>query len=286
MQNERQGASTFQKVRTKKPSVQKKQKEPNPSKTTARKKGGRRFSPKHKISVRCLVSKQNTYRGSSKKETPPQTTTTYLSKDTSDVQQKPTNFYRREPARAKSNLRKDPLGQHAGKGGDVFLQKQNPRVSPSPTLPNKPPGGIYQKGGETFFLRPLAHPTTRHLEGCTKHSTSKDAHNKAPRRMHTSKHSEVCTRVKHLEGCTKYSTSKDAHNKVPRRMQTSKHLEGCIQKVTSKDARRKASRRMHTERKPEGCAIRSPGKGNHENNIHVEKRREGHIRTKKKKRLQ
>ena len=122
----------------------------NPSKTTARKKGGRRFSPKHKISVRCLVSKQNTYRGSSKKETPPWTTITYLSKDTSDVQQKPTNFYRSKLAPAKSNLRKDPLGQHAGKGGDVFLQKQNPRVSPSPTSPNKPPGGIHQKGGRRF----------------------------------------------------------------------------------------------------------------------------------------
>ena len=79
----------------------------------------------------------------------------------------------------------------------------------------------------------------RHLEGCTKHNTSKDAHNKAPRRMHKSKHPEVCTRVKHLEGC--------------------------IQRVISKDARTKESRRMHTERKPEGCAIRSPGKGNHEN---------------------
>ena len=107
--------------------------------------------------------------------------------------------------------------------------------------------------------------TTRHLEGCTKHSTSKDAHTKAPPRMHISKHPEVCTRVKHLEGCTKHSTSKDAHNKAPRWMHTSKHLEGCIQKVISKDARRKASRRMHTERKPEGCAIRSPRKGNCEN---------------------
>ena len=78
--------------------------------------------------------------------------------------------------------------------------------------------------------------------------------------MHTSKHPEVYTHVQHLEGC--------------------------IQKVISKDARTKASRRMHTERKPEGCAIRSPGKGNRENNIHVEKRREGHIQTKEKKRLQ
>ena len=73
-----------------------------------------------------------------------------FSKDTSGNQQKPTNFYRRELAPAKSNLRKDPLGQHAGKGGDVFLQKQNLRVSPSPTLPNKPPGGMYQKGRRHF----------------------------------------------------------------------------------------------------------------------------------------
>ena len=80
---------------------------------------------------------------------------------------------------------------------------------------------------------------TRHLEGCTKHSTSKDAHNKAPRRMHTPKHPEVYTHIQHLEGC--------------------------IQRVISKDARTKASRRMHTERKPEGCAIRSLGKGNREN---------------------
>ena len=80
---------------------------------------------------------------------------------------------------------------------------------------------------------------TRHLEGCTKHITSKDAHNKAPRRMHTPKHPEVYTHIQHLEGC--------------------------IQRVISKDARTKASRRMHTEREPEGCAIRSPGKGNREN---------------------
>ena len=79
---------------------------------------------------------------------------------------------------------------------------------------------------------------TRHLEGCTKHSTSRDAHNKAPRQMHTSTHPEVCTRVKHLEGC--------------------------IPKVISKDARRKASRRMHTKREPEGYTRRSPGKGNPE----------------------
>ena len=81
--------------------------------------------------------------------------------------------------------------------------------------------------------------TTRQLGGCTKHSISKDAHNKAPRRMHTPKHPEVYTHVQHLEGC--------------------------IQRVISKDARTKASRRMHIERKPEGCAIRSPGKGNREN---------------------
>ena len=35
-------------------------------------------------------------------------------------------------------------------GGDVFLQKQNPRMSPSPTSPNKPPGRIYQKEGKHF----------------------------------------------------------------------------------------------------------------------------------------
>ena len=168
------------------------------------------------------------------------------------------------------------MGQHAGKGVDVFLQKQNPRVSPSPTSPNKPPGGIYQKGGDVF-LDPSHNP---------QQGTSKDAQNRAPRRMHT---------TRQLGGCTKHSTSKYAHNKAPRRMHTSKHpevythiqhLEGCIQRVISKDARPKASRRMHTERKPEGCAIRSPGKGNSENNIHVEKRREGHIQTKEKKRLQ
>jgi len=80
--------------------------------------------------------------------------------------------------------------------------------------------------------------TTRQLGGCTKYSTSKDAHNKAPRWMHTSKHPEVYTHVQHLEGC--------------------------IQKVISKDARTKASRRMHTERELKRYATRSPGKGNPE----------------------
>ena len=96
----------------------------------------------------------------------------------------------------------------------------------------------------------------QHLEGCTSQDTSNGAQNTSPRRMHSKGH---------LEGCTKRSTSKDAHHKAPRRVHKTHHLEGCIQRVISKDARTKASRRMHTERKPEGCAIRSPGKGNHEN---------------------
>jgi len=84
------------------------------------------------------------------------------------------------------------------------------------------------------------------LEGCTSQGTSKDAHHKAPRRMH------------------KNSTSKDAHHKAPRRVHKTQHLEGCVQRDISKDARTKASRRMHTEREPEGCATRSPGKNNPE----------------------
>ena len=68
----------------------------------------------------------------------------------------------------------------------------------------------------------------------------------------------------HLKGCTKNSTSKDAHHKAPRRVHKTQHIEGCIQRVISKDAHTKASRRMHTERELKGYATRSPGKGNPE----------------------
>ena len=145
------------------------------------------------------------------------------------------------------------------RGGNVFPKKNITRSSLETSKENLDEP-CARKGGDVFLETPLAHPTSKHLEGCTQQGTSKDAHNKAPRRMHTSKHPEVGTRVKHLEGS--------------------------IQKVILEDARRKASRRMHTKRKPEGCAIRSPVKGNCENNIHFEKHREGHIQSKKQKRLQ
>ena len=82
---------------------------------------------------------------------------------------------------------------------------------------------------------------TRHLEGCTKHITSKDAFKESSQRMH------------------KKSTSKDAHHKAPRRVHKTQHskshLEGCPHKGISKDAHKEGARRIHNkkprERNPE-----------------------------------
>ena len=53
-------------------SIYPKQKELRPSRTTARKKGGRRFFTKNKVSAHCLVRKQILYRNKhSSKKSPP-----------------------------------------------------------------------------------------------------------------------------------------------------------------------------------------------------------------------
>ena len=85
---------------------------------------------------------------------------------------------------------------------------------------------------------------TRHLEGCTKHSTPKDAFKESFPRMH---------QKQHLEGCTSQGTSKGAQNTAPRRMHITKHIEGCTKHSTSKDANNKAPKRMHKTQHPEGC---------------------------------
>ena len=78
---------------------------------------------------------------------------------------------------------------------------------------------------------------TRHLERCTKHSTSKDAHNKAPRRMH---------KTQKPEGDDFLKTPETPHNKAPRRMHKTQHLEGCTSQGILKGAQNTATRRMHT----------------------------------------
>jgi len=116
------------------------------------------------------------------------------------------------------------------------------------------PTNQVRERGETFFLKFLAlnssgPNTTNEAKEYRKRfnqvsqSTSKDAHIKAPRRLHTSKHPK---------GCTHQGTSKDARIKAPRRMNTPKHLEGCTHQSTSKDAQIKASRRMRKSEHLEG----------------------------------
>ena len=118
-----------------------------------------------------------------------------------------------------------------------------------------------RKGGDVILKISLAlnssgPNTTNEAEEYMKHfyqlyqSISKDAHIKASRRMHTSKH---------LEGCTYQNTPKDA-NKASRMMHRSKHLEGCTFQSTSKDEN-KASRRLHPEGQNEGYAQKSNPKG-------------------------
>jgi len=63
----------------------------------------------------------------------------------------------------------------------------------------------------------------------------------------------------HLEGCEQ-SISKDAHNKASRRMRRSKHLEGCAFQSNSKDEK-KESRRLHPEGQIEGYAQKGNLKG-------------------------
>jgi len=53
-------------------------------------------------------------------------------------------------------------------------------------------GKTKERGGRRFSPRSTTTDLTKHLEGCTKHSTSKDAQNIAPRRMHITKHLEGC----------------------------------------------------------------------------------------------
>ena len=92
--------------------------------------------------------------------------------------------------------------------------------------------------------------SSKHLEGCTHQSISKDAHIKASRRMHISEHPEGCEQ----------SISKDAHIKASRRMSRSKHLEGCTFRSTSKDEK-KQSRRLRPEGQIEGYAQKGNPKG-------------------------
>ena len=99
------------------------------------------------------------------------------------------------------------------------------------------PTNQVRERGETFFLKFLSHLTPRVQTTLTKPKNTGSVFskcNKASRRMHTSKHLEGCThqsiskdaQIKHLEGCTYQNTPKDA-NKASRRMRRSKHLEGC-----------------------------------------------------------
>ena len=92
--------------------------------------------------------------------------------------------------------------------------------------------------------------SSKHLEGCTHQSISKDAHIKTSRRRHLSEHPEGCEQ----------SISKDANIKASRRMHRSKHLEGCTFQSTSKDEN-KTSRRLHPEGQIEGYAQKGNPKG-------------------------
>ena len=165
--------------------------------------------------------------------------------------------------------------RRASKGGDVFPRTKFARIAPygnnllpeghdqqSTNAPKAPTRNLRNRDtnepsarkGETFFLKFLSHLTPRVLTPLTKPKNTGRVltkYNKAPRRMHTSKH---------LEGCTHQSISKDAHIKAPRRMHASKHLEGCTHQSISKDAHIKASRRMHSSKHLEGCANQSTSK--------------------------
>ena len=167
------------------------------------------------------------------------------------------------------------------------------------------PTNQVRERGETFFLKFLALNSSspnitneaKEYRKCfnqVSQSTSKDAHIKAPRRLHTSKHPKGCTNQgtskdahikasrrmhssKHLEGCTDQSISKDAQIKASRRMRISEHLEGW-EEIISKVASRRTKRRIRTERQPKRRNNR-PRK----NIIHFEKLREGSVQTTKQK---
>ena len=143
------------------------------------------------------------------------------------------------------------------------------------------PTSQVRERGETFFLKFLSHLTPRVLTPLTKPKNTGNVFTKyikASRRMHTSKHLEGCThqsitkdahirasrkmRTKHLEGCNQQSISKDAHTKASRRMHTSKHLEGCADQSISKDAQFRAPRRMGRSNL-EGCIQKDKSKDMH-----------------------
>ena len=128
-----------------------------PEDNSAQERGETFFQKKYKISARCLVSKQIIYRGSTKKETPfyhklppgndslgtggkvfPRNTT--LTSVASDDNNLLLKGHVRHPTKADQFLPK----------GTCPCKKQPSKRYHSPTLPNKPPRGIYQKGGKCF----------------------------------------------------------------------------------------------------------------------------------------
>ena len=151
-----------------------------------------------------------------------------------------------------------PGRRHARRGGDVFLQKQNPFVY-RPDFRYPMNSGRKMLGRRRrFFRNPprtslIRGPTTtrntkdlgKHFSFLTLKGTSKDAQNEAPRR------------------CTQTSISKDAQNEAPRRMHTNKHLEGCTKQSTPKDAHKQASRRMHKTKHLERYTQTSISKDTH-----------------------
>ena len=123
----------------------------------------------------------------------------------------------KELSPVESNLQKDPSGRKKRRqGGDVFLQEPHDSTTLQ-TLGANTPNTSHNKA-------PRRMHNTRHLKGCTK---------TAPRRMHTTRHLKGCT-SKHLEGYTSQGTSKDAHHntskdayiKETRRIRNKSHYKG------------------------------------------------------------